>query len=885
MKKKLELMKLNTCSRVGVRFFLGVSLALSPTVVEMALPGVVWAESLSGNQGNGRNEPLAGNIGGEASPDQVFLGMLLDRGLFRLAELHCRERLASESLVPAVRAEMTIELIRVLQECALCVAGSEKEELETRIQGIYEDFRKAEPACPWALTIDFQYAVGVFARARRLEMEARFALDPEERMETAREALRDAISRFLDVDSRREAKVLELAQNGASQPGKGTGKRKKKDGKKDGGKESGASFGVRQVSRFSEDGLSLWELESLKLNVQYQLLLAYELQALTYPEGSLDRLTSLKEAQSRARGLTMMPSNSGIYWNARLAEIRCFRLQGDFSGAEKRVDFLKKQAENMPEAVRLELTAELIRLALAEKKVSQALEIVKSELHADIIGKNGELDCAILELWLAQWADALENEDENEKENADATKFREEAVGILNEIRAKSAPWWVRRAEIEFDGMLKNTGSTENISFLKMVAENACANQDTDAERACERLWNAAVTQKDSENALYAGRLAAAYCYQNGKMDAASVWFRKMALTFPDNDVAIEEHARAIAVTGKETAEALEKARGKAVGEGKIDAELDALLDRYQVLLLEHFQRFGKKDPKYLDFLCQLAQVAEIRGNLAVCVDVSMVIVANSPAESEARAVAEVECFENWRRYLESLKQGVTTEYLKALFTAVQWVETLPPSEARARGSFFFLCALESCHAELNGNSGEDLEGDSEENVEPDTRKTALRKKILKAEKQLFEGMKPFLETFPEEIREEAEQIGTFALLSSGNPAEAFPFYEKFAQKFPNRREVQLTWGRLLADKALAEGTESRKNEALEQWRRVESRVEERSTEWYEAKYWIIRFQLELGEKQLAGRLLRTFRTLNPDLGGEKWRGKFEELAQMMEEK
>ncbi len=854
----------------SILFFLSASLALQLIVSETIFLKTVWAESLEVV----RNETVE-----ETSPDQAFLGTLLDRGLFRLAELHCRERLASESLAPVVRAEMTIELIRVLQERALCATGAEKEELETRIQGIYEDFRKAEPDCPWALTIDFQYAVGVFARAQRLEMEARFALAPAERMETAREALRDAISRFLDVDSRRETKVLELARNGASQPGKGIGKRKKKDGKK----ENGASFGVQQASRFSEDGLSLWELESLKLNVQYQLLLAYELQALTYPDGSLDRLAALKEAQSRARGLTMLPSNSGIYWNARLAEIRCFRLQGDFSGAEKRVDFLKKQAENMPEAVRLELTAELIRLALAEKKVAQALEIVKSELHADIIGKNGELDCAILELWLAQWADALENEgsaeggDGSGKENADATKFREETVGILNEIRAKSAPWWVRRAEIEFDGMLKNTGSTENIPFLKMAAENACANQDTDAERACERLWNAASAQKDTENAFYAGRLAAAYCYQNGKMEAASVWFRKMALTFPDNDAAMEEHARAIAVAGKETAETLEKAGGK------IDAELDALLDRYQALLLEHFQRFGKKDPKYLDFLRQLAQVAEIRGNLAVCVDVSMVITANSPAESEARATAEAECFKNWRRYLESLKQGVTTEYLKALFTAVQWVETLPPSEARARGSFSFLCALESCHAELNGNSGKDSEGDSEENVESDARKTALRKKILKAEKLLFEGMKPFLETFPEEIREEAEQIGTFALLSSGNPAEAFPFYEKFAQKFPNRREVQLTWGRLLADKALTEGTRSRKNEALEQWRRVESRVEERSAEWYEAKYWIIRFQLELGEKQLAGRLLRTFRALNPDLGGEKWRGKFEELARVLE--
>ena len=40
----------------------------------------------------------------------------------------------------------------------------------------------------------------------------------------------------------------------------------------------------------------------------------------------------------------------------------------------------------------------------------------------------------------------------------------------------------------------------------------------------------------------------------------------------------------------------------------------------------------------------------------------------------------------------------------------------------------------------------------------------------------------------------------------------------------------------------------------------------------------MIRFLMEVGEKKQAERVLRTFKTLHPDLGGEKWKGKFEEL-------
>ena len=238
----------------------------------------------------------------ETSPDQRFLEELLGRGLFRLAELHCRERLSAENLSQGVQAELTLELIRVLQERALAAPGPEKKALEDQSREIYEEFRKKNPDCPWQLAVDFQYALGLLAQARRAEMEAHFALEPEEGLQAAREIVREAIRRFLEIDAAREEQTLKLAQESkTSAPKAGKGGNSGKKGAK-------PASEPRDYSRFTGDGLSLFELESLKNNVQFQLLLAYELQAACYPEESLDRLNALKEAQSRARNLTMVPS-------------------------------------------------------------------------------------------------------------------------------------------------------------------------------------------------------------------------------------------------------------------------------------------------------------------------------------------------------------------------------------------------------------------------------------------------------------------------------------------------------------------------------------------------------------------------------------------------
>lgn len=797
----------------------------------------------------------------KSSPDQKFLQELLDRGLFRLAELHCRNRLASDAISPAVQAELTLELIRVFQEKALCAPTPEQKELDLQTKTLYEDFRNSNVDCPWLPVVDFQFAVGVFAQAQRAEMEARFALEPEKKILEAQALIRDAIQKFLNVDSAREKAVLAIAQEGTA-----PGKRARKSGKKQDERN-----GVSSASLFSDDGLSICELESLKNQIQLKLLLAYELQAMTYPENSLDRMTSLKEALSRAGNLTLVPTGSSVYWNARLEEIRCLRLQKDFETAEKRLDLLadqmKKSGESTPDALRLETIAEQLRLYLAENNMEKAVQIVRNEFHSQLLGKNGELDCAILEFWLAQWNSAMKKNEEGAKNEEEVRKFRDETLEILNIIRAKSAPWWVRKAELLFDGMLKNAGESQNLSFLQMAAENAAANFDPDAVRACENLWNAAVSQKEPETALHAAQMAGALLYRNQKKNDAASWFRKFSIAFPDHPAAMENHSLAIQIESECVADALDSANGK------LDDSLNAKLDRFQLLILEHFQKFGKKDPEILALLQKLETISRIRQNFAECVDVSMLLAANTAPEDERFLKIVDSGFENWRRYLDELQKENPSEFPQALFTAIQWIETLPPSQNRASGTFFLLNFVEKLRAQFSKKEISQL-NDAEK---------AFQKKLLEMEIRLFKSMKPYLQAFPDDIRDEIEQLGINAMILAGNRKDAFPSYEKFAQKFPNSLEIQRTWGQLLADEALRSKENSRLTQALKQWRRIEKHVPDDSSDWYEAKFWIIRLQIELGETRLAARLLRTFRILHPDLGGEKWKKQFLKLNELLE--
>src|SRR5204862_5457158 len=67
------------------------------------------------------------------------------RGLFRLAENYCLERLSRGSLTPAQRVDLTIELSRALADHATVVGDPQQTELRDRARSTLEEFLKREP--------------------------------------------------------------------------------------------------------------------------------------------------------------------------------------------------------------------------------------------------------------------------------------------------------------------------------------------------------------------------------------------------------------------------------------------------------------------------------------------------------------------------------------------------------------------------------------------------------------------------------------------------------------------------------------------------------------------------------------------------------------------
>ena len=114
----------------------------------------------------------------------------------------------------------------------------------------------------------------------------------------------------------------------------------------------------------------------------------------------------------------------------------------------------------------------------------------------------------------------------------------------------------------------------------------------------------------------------------------------------------------------------------------------------------------------------------------------------------------------------------------------------------------------------------------------------------------------------------------------SGNRTEALGFYERLAAQFPDRRDVQTTWGELLYDEGIRTSARTTLEKSLKQWREIEKRSENQSEAWFEAKYRIASLYIALGNRAWAEKMVRSLSVLYPEMGGEEMKDKFQKILQ-----
>ncbi|MDO4583581.1 MAG: hypothetical protein Q4D62_05700 [Planctomycetia bacterium] len=822
--------------------------------------------------------------------EEAFLESLAEHGFFRLAEVYCQEQLAKEGISEEKQLRLTAELLRVGAQQALLAPDSQQPAWWERLQRTYTETSRQFSESPWQVLLDYQWSVALLARSQQL-----WILSPPS--EPGKEA---EVSSDFRTFLRQAIRILKEAEISLQSV-------------------SSTPF---QTSSKNLAEMKSWQKISLLHQVRFQLLQAWKFQGETYPPESADRLQALGQA------LEMIPLLSGAWegslqkWIILVEEITCYRLLGEMEKAWRRIEVLEELS--LPPSFASDLQAEKLRYWLDKKNYAAIREFLKTHLREKRVGENANWDYALLEVTLAFWQESLKKPPLETSE----TWVREKDVRtLLEQIRQKNSPWWVRKSEILFavtiHRMTREGTLTGNLPMQVWRAEQACRSGDLEkALAACEEAWQTAEKERDRDSAWQVGRwIAAMLCTEKKWADAAR-WFQKMSVAFPEEPDSVKNHALAIQLVEKWVDETLETAHFE-----NRSQEVENALDRYQELLVEHYQLFAEKDEEIGKILNKLEKLTRIRQKKAARVDVAMILVARTQGDAYQDALTTA--VEAWDDYLRTFPRDNSEMLMKTVQKAILWSEkqTLPPREFLVtlgwQLEFFPKTAPQveqklrprlqheqwDAETEISGKIhliwAMVLQGKKEMATEElrkitDTseQSTALLLAILEKTKDrgkenLSESAQKQWATLEWEILSRLDEqkmsakMQTELLLQKARvlrilekQEEAYRLYEYLAVQFPHRRDVQTEWGRLLVNEGIRRQDKKKLEQALVQWREIESRSKKGTDAWFEAKYQIARTYVALDNEEKGIQSVKMLRVLYPQMGGEKWKKKFENILQ-----
>ncbi|HYW80660.1 MAG TPA: hypothetical protein VE890_13855, partial [Thermoguttaceae bacterium] len=450
----------------------------------------------------------------DETTDQRFLAGLHQRGLYRLAESYCLERLARPEITAQQRSDLVIELSRSLAGQAVGLPPGAREPVWQRAGQVAEDFARQYPDDPRLLPVQMQAALAVLTRGELARQEAEVSARRADLIDEAQTQLREAVRQLRALAD--EAERQRREQN---------------------------------LSRRSEpDRLSAGELTSLQNHLQYELSRAYRNQALCYPDDSPDRSNALTQAVELLDWLVKLDPKDALGWSlawkSRLDLIKCYRLLGEQETAQRQLAALR--ALKPPASVELRARAEQIRLALAADRLADAVAVLTEGRQIDDV-VSPELDFAWLDTCLAAWKALLDAE---KRPEADA--WQAKATETVRRIENLHGPYWTRRAEMRLAAYVRTLSGSADLDTLARAAESSFRSGQLDeAIAAYDRARQFAITAGNPERAFDLGYLAATIEHQRDHHEEALARFRQIALAMPKHPKAAEAHLLAVYHAGQ----------------------------------------------------------------------------------------------------------------------------------------------------------------------------------------------------------------------------------------------------------------------------------------------------------------------------------------------
>jgi hypothetical protein len=517
------------------------------------------------------------------------------RGLYRLAESFCLERLSRPGLSLAQRTELTLELSRALADHALVAVEPEQAELWNRARSTLAEFLKQEPKNPRRLLLEAQAAILPASIGHTCRWQAELAPFDAGARQKAVQVLNEAIAGLRTVESA-------IA---------------------DGLRKSPAARGA------SEGELRGFELRALAAHVRFRLGSAQLDLAHLLPADSPERAAMLLDAQKVLRSVPDAGDDPDLIWMNRVASIECSRLLGDPARTLKELDLLEKQSPPAEFADRL--LAERVRTLMLQKKFREAAVLLDNE-EKDGNPLPGELALLQLQLPIAQWqAEGPAEGRELPQKLADA--LAERAARMRRDIGG----YWSYRADLLL-AQVRDIGQY-GPELAALAGKAQAAFNGGRLDEAVELYGQAAgKAHRDGrpEQAFHFGFTRASIEIKAQSWAGAAADLLELAEQFPENPKTPDAHLLAAFALGKAYDEKATPARR----------------EEYQRALEEHRDSYSGR-PTAVEATWMLAKLQDRRGKLSAALDLYKSI----PPENKHAAAAHVAVARTYEKILDRVRE------------------------------------------------------------------------------------------------------------------------------------------------------------------------------------------------------------------------------------
>ncbi|MBT4692610.1 MAG: hypothetical protein HOB73_04635 [Planctomycetaceae bacterium] len=814
---------------------------------------------------------LSGQVCAGPGEEAQLLNGLRERGLFEIAEYHCRNQLAREDLIPRERMQWTVEMIRTLAQEALNLPADQRAVVWDRAVDRAALYVTVHAAQAKSLTIPVatQAALVLTQQGEFLRLEAVVARNPVAEMQGARDKLRLA------------AKALnELLQEVDVQL-------------------------TMAKSTTTDEALSQQELISIKQRLFFHLGSVYRNQAVTYPLGSGDRVAAMQRAISALKKpLSQLAAEDSLVADIQIGLIGCHRELGQWIDAVGLLETLQKNA--LEPLLQLRLRSEQVRLLLAQQELQKCILLLEGPRSVSGV-TSPELDLARLDTYIGLWQHASVEKNEEQRK-----RWEQLTVAAVAAIEQEHGEYWGRRAELRLLEHAGSRGAPSNLDVLERTADELYRKEKfTEAVNTYDQAADLALAGGFDEVALKLSYKAALVVQQQDDLDEFINRLVTLALRLRKQPPAATIHMLAVrniaAVMKDDTQRQLQF---KQLLEEHLQFfTVGTTVDQARVWLGALVQREGKWDEAltlYVQVTSTHPQFPVVLQQLQLCWDQKWAAYDDTELAQQPHPLTPV------------------IDYCKSLMTTDdgQWVELWDPVSRQAAlvysrfalrlpqpkydeiGAMLVLASLGDMKpdgkwlsaantirivalvAQGRGEQASELvqalgESSPQRWLEmlqqlaaiAETAPANVQQQIAKLQLNTISELQGKLGEVNIEYRLQWDLLHADASIMLGNAKNGYALYARIASRNLKRGDIQQRY----AEALLLSNDEMRLREALIQWRRVLVGHRPRTDQWYAAKFALAETYIRLGEREEAHQRIQYLKVTS-GFGNAVWTKKFQEL-------